>query len=646
VSGHPVALATGAGAVWVAAQDAGDVVRIDPRSREPIDTISVGNGPSAIAVGLGAVWTANQQDGTVSRIDPATDRATTTVPAGRAPVALATAHGALWVADAAGALLRLDPRTGAVTATVRTGSTPVGLATLGGMLWTGAVAPPAAHRGGTLRVGLADRLVPDWSTDLEPATYLGDPPMLSSLLFEGLLAFRRAPGVAGTRLVEGLARGVPATTAGGRRYVLRLRSGLRYSDGTAVHAGDFRKSVERALAIDGADGPRLLDAIIGAPACHTAPARCDLSRGIVADDRSGTITLRLSRPDPELLESLASPVFALVAPHPPRRDLLTGVPIGTGPYRVERPVDGSRAVLARNPYFRPRGALGRPAGLADRIVLVRGTEPALAAELAHGRLDVVAPSIVTAREVQALRSRFGAGLRSGPLAGTDYAFLNVTRAPFDDPRVRLALNLAVDRARVVDLRGGTDAASVTCQVLPPGLPGYLPVCPFTAAPLPGGAWRAPDLTRAKRLVATARGMSVRVWTYGFNYPVAAYLANVLRQLGLRSRVQISGSPHAAQMGVAGWGADSPEAAGFLRGLVSCGSPDNNSHFCDRGLDKAIARAQVSGPAAWPRVERRIARAAPIVPLTNQRELAVASPHAGNLEFHPLEGLMLDRVWVQ
>jgi len=72
--------------------------------------------------------------------------------------------------------------------------------------------------------------------------------------------------------------------------------------------------------------------------------------------------------------------------------------------------------------------------------------------------------------VEELHSRFGTRLHSGPLAGTEYAFLNVTRPPFDDPRIRLALNLAVDRARVVDLLGGTDAAGATCQILPLGCP--------------------------------------------------------------------------------------------------------------------------------------------------------------------------------
>jgi peptide/nickel transport system substrate-binding protein len=216
------------------------------------------------------VWTANEQDGTVSRIDPTTDRATT-VPAGRAPVAVAVARGAVWVADAAGAVRRLDPRTGSVSAEVRIGNPPAGLASVDGALWVSAAAPLAAHRGGTLRVGFGTRPLP-WPQNFDPAVGgdISGPPQLPTLVYEGLLAFRTAPGVAGTRLVGGLAQAVPVAEAGGRSYVFRLRPGLRYSDGSPVRARDFRASVERALAIAGPGGPDLLDAIEGVPACHTA----------------------------------------------------------------------------------------------------------------------------------------------------------------------------------------------------------------------------------------------------------------------------------------------------------------------------------------------------------------------------------------
>ena len=84
MGGQPAALAVGADAVWVVAEESGTLVRIDPGSGDPVGSTPVGNGPVAVAVGLGAVWTANRQDGTVSRIDPARVRVTNTLPSGRA----------------------------------------------------------------------------------------------------------------------------------------------------------------------------------------------------------------------------------------------------------------------------------------------------------------------------------------------------------------------------------------------------------------------------------------------------------------------------------------------------------------------------------------------------------------------------------
>jgi DNA-binding SARP family transcriptional activator/DNA-binding beta-propeller fold protein YncE len=234
VGGHPVALAVGAGAVWAAAEDDGAVVRVDPESNDSVDSIAVGDGPSAITVAFGTVWVANRQDGTVSRIDPTRDRVVATLSAGREPVALAAANHGLWIADANGAVRRLDPRTGTITTTVPTGASPAGLAAVGGRVWASAVAPAAAHRGGTLRWGQGFD-----DTNMDPAgAYVAS--YRRPLVYEGLLAFRRAPGAAGARVVGALAIDVPKATQAGRRYVFRLRRGLRYSDGTPVQADDLR----------------------------------------------------------------------------------------------------------------------------------------------------------------------------------------------------------------------------------------------------------------------------------------------------------------------------------------------------------------------------------------------------------------------
>ena len=92
-------------------------------------------------------------------------------------------------------------------------------------------------------------------------------------------------------------------------------------------------------------------------------------------------------------------------------------------------------------------------------------------------------------------------------------FLNTRLPPFNDVRVRRALNYAVDRESVVRAVGGQDFAQPTCQFLPPGFAGYRPYCPFTIRPAAGVDWSGPDLAKSRRLVEQSgtRGTAVIVW---------------------------------------------------------------------------------------------------------------------------------------
>ena len=382
VGGHPVAIATGADGVWVASEESGTVARIDPDTGEALDAIAVGNGPTAMAVGLGAVWTANRDDGTVSRIDPTASRVTNTVPAGQAPAALAIGRDALWVADAGGALLSLDSDSGQVGARVETGSAPAGVVDFDGEIWVTTVAPPAAHGGGTLRIGSA-------RAGLDPAaSYNPDSILVGRLAYESLVDYRPVGGTAGARLVGELATDVPSPADGGRRYVFQLRPGIRFSDGTPLEPADVRASLERMLVVapDELGAAPLFDAIKGVDRCLRARPTCNLSEGIVANDEAGTVTFNLRVPDPQLPESLS---FLLITPaDTPSRLLAERLPPGTGPYGFEQVVPERRALLTRNPYFDPSERGGPPRGFADRVEVEMGDESSQLEAVESGRLDI------------------------------------------------------------------------------------------------------------------------------------------------------------------------------------------------------------------------------------------------------------------
>ena len=211
---------------------------------------------------------------------------------------------------------------------------------------------------------------------------------LVALVYDGLVAYRRVAGTAGNVLVGDLATSVPSPSADGRAYVFTLRRGLRYADGTPVRAGDFRASIQRLLRTVGHDVP-LYESIVGVTRCERDPKRCDLSRGIAADERARTITLHLTRADPNLIWNLAIPAASFV--HPERPAPAGALPpVGTGPYRVSRFGKHTGALLVRNPRFRSWSQDARPDGLADRIeVTVASDIKTQARAVAQGAADLV-----------------------------------------------------------------------------------------------------------------------------------------------------------------------------------------------------------------------------------------------------------------
>jgi len=275
--------------------------------------------------------------------------------------------------------------------------------------------------------------------------------------------------------------------------------------------------------------------------------------------------------------------------------------------------------------------------------------------------------------VASLIARYGSQVHVNPLPGISYVAFNVTVPPFNDLKVRQAVSLAADRNKAVSALGGPDAAQPTCQILPPGVPGYRPYCPFTVDPSVGGAWIGTNLARARRLVAAShtRGMHVVVWAHQWDGPLGPYAVRVLRALGYRASLRVTSAiafldnvndtRRRVQASVGTWIVDYPSASNVFNLFFQCSAfrpadpadSRSGSFFCHPNIDRQMNRAdqlQTSDPQAsakvWAKVDREITSLAPFVPFVSLRSADFTSARVGDYHYNPIWGILLDQLWVR
>jgi YVTN family beta-propeller protein len=672
LGGTPAGLAAGDRGIWVTRPDTGQLLLVDPRANRISRVFQVGGSPGGVAVGMGNVWVSDP-GGAVARVDPATSRVQE-IRTGGSPDGITYADGAVWVADGqGGSVARIDPRTGKARS-IHVGNQPAALAAAGGGVLVTVLPSPASHHGGTLTL-IAQLSPHDQATDPAAAWM---PPMwqMLSVTNDGLVGYRRTGGPAGYALVPDLASALPAPADGGRTYVFHLRPGIQYSNGTSVRPEDFRHAIERVFAIN-PGAAAYYTGIIGAGQCERPPGRCDLARGIVTDDQTGTVTFNLTAPDPEFLHKLAFPFADAVPAGTPDHQVEPIQLPATGPYMTQSFVPRHRWVLVRNPAFHPWSSQAQPDGYPGRIIL-RLDVPAGQAVAAVGqnRADLLLSP--PPDSIHELATRYASQVHSGPLGATIGLVLNTRVWPFDVLAARQALNYAIDRATLIRLIGGPLMAQPTCQILPPATPGYQPYCPYTINPSPGGGWTAPDLAKAEQLVTASgtRGAKVTVVTgaFGTHIPTQAtghYLVSVLDRLGYRASLQVITDPDAyvqrlydsrqrTQIGWFSWYQTYPAPSDFVRTLLSChsfvpGNPGNlnAAEFCNQRIDAQVEQALALQPRApdtaralWARIDHQIADQAPWVPIYNPHSLVMLSARVGNYQFNPFLSVLIDQLWVR
>lgn len=409
-----------------------------------------------------------------------------------------------------------------------------------------------------------------------------------------LLSFAHAGGKAGSKVIPGLATAMPKISNGGKTYTLFLRKGLKYSDGTPVKASDFPATVERLFKLNSGGVP-FYTSIVGAE--KFAETKQGGISGIKTNDKTGEIVIDLEKPRGTFTDELAIPFVALVPKGTPAKNLTADPPPATGPYEITKSQPGRGWTYERNPaWVRANGKLmpQLPGGHVNKIeISVIRNDSTQVNEVEQGKTDWMQGPPPPDRYQEVKNKYEGTQFRVESTVSTYYFWMNMKRAPFDDLKVREAVNYAIDPRALERIYAGSLAA--THQILPPGMPGYEK---FDLYPH--------NMAKAEQLIKEANPSDRDITVWGDNEPenseATQYYQDVLNKLGFNAKFKeinadnyysIIGNVNTPDLdtGWFDWFEDYPHPNDFFQPLLSGESiaPTNNSNFSQTDIPELNAK---------------------------------------------------------
>ena len=421
-------------------------------------------------------------------------------------------------------------------------------------------------------------------------------------------------------------------------YTFYLRRGVKFSNGRKVTAADFKYSFERVLAPRTLSPNRWVFSALSGAKEFTGGRASDVKGITVAGPRE--LVLRLDRPFSPFLNLLAMTAAYVV----PREEIekpgsnFSARPVGTGPFTVEKWARNEELDLkARPDYFAGAAAAG---GIVYRVIPEELTS---VVEFELGNLDVIS---IPAPDY----GRFKNDPRWRPLMSsldgidTYYLGLNCSRPPFNDVRMRQAMNYAIDRKKILQtfMEGRGTLAS---GPVPPAL----------------RRWSAPPLykydpAKARRIIKEEgfSGAKVRFYITAQQEDVAdmaAIIQDYLGKVGIRAQIKQlewntykeainSGEPDIFWLS---WWADYADPEDFLYPLfdsANLGAAGNRTWYVNRDVDRLIeqGRRAVSAPSRdgyYKKAEDMIVHDAPWVFFWHRKDVTVRQPWIKNYVLYPI-----------
>lgn len=279
--------------------------------------------------------------------------------------------------------------------------------------------------------------------------------------------------------------------------VLQLRNGVKFHDGSPMTAEDVAYSLSRNKSPD-----------VGSYVGYFF----DRVTSIVATGPS-EVTISLSAPDDRLVPALGTTAGAIVSrAFMEHNGARAGTPsvgiVGTGPYRFVSWRQGESATLERNPDY--WNFAGRTMAVERFVVQVLTQESTIVQGLQSGSIDGAFESALSGQAIAHLASTPRLQLNRVDGAGTMLLSYNEATPPFNDPRVRNAVSLCIDKAGILQSTWGGIGKLIN-SMSPPSLWTY-DNAQFAKAYASYPDYK-PDLIKAKSLVeqANAVGASSDIW---------------------------------------------------------------------------------------------------------------------------------------
>lgn len=435
-----------------------------------------------------------------------------------------------------------------------------------------------------------DYMDPQLSYTAEGWTAMGE-------VYIPLLTYKHGEGAEGSEVVPGLAKEMPKLSNGGKTYTLFLRPGLKYSDGTPVKASDFPYAIERLFKVNSGGSP-FYTSIIGAE--KFAETKTGGIPGIKTNDKTGEIKIELEKPRGTFPFELALMFAAPVPKGTPNEDLSANPPPGTGPYMITKSQPGRGWEYERNPYWAKANSKAMPeypTGLIDgaKITIVRNPQTQVN-DIEQGKYDWMQNPPPADRYTEVKEKYEGTQFKVEPTISTYYFWMNTTKPPFNDVKVRQAVNYAIDPAALERIYSGQIKG--THQILPPGMPGYKKFDPYPHS-----------MEKAKEMLKEANpsDMNITVWTdtESPNNEAGEYYEGVLKELGFNTKLKIinadnyftvigNQSTPDLDTGWSDWFEDYPHPNDFFQPLLAGESilQTNNGNFAnidEPSLNKETAK---------------------------------------------------------